>query len=90
MVISANRLGKAKTVIQTIAIVALIVAPDPSAAWVLALVGVTVAITVVSGLAYAVNYYGGRRAPVAPPTPVGVGETPARPSEPTWRCRERP
>jgi CDP-diacylglycerol--glycerol-3-phosphate 3-phosphatidyltransferase len=70
MVISANRLGKAKTVVQTIAIVVLIVASDPAAASVQALVGLTVAITIVSGLAYAINYYGGRRAPVAPPSPA--------------------
>jgi CDP-diacylglycerol--glycerol-3-phosphate 3-phosphatidyltransferase len=68
LVISANRMGKAKTVVQTIAIIALIAAGDPTAAWIQALVGVTVAITVVSGLVYAVNYFGGRRAPVAQPT----------------------
>lgn len=68
MVISANRMGKAKTAMQTVAIVVLIVAADPAAAWVEALVGATVAITVVSGLVYAVNYFGGRRAPVAQPS----------------------
>jgi len=71
MDISANRLGKAKTTIQTVAIVVLIVASDPSAAWVQALVGLTVAITVVSGLAYAVNYLGGRRELVPPASPAG-------------------
>ena len=62
--ISANRLGKAKTALQACAIVALIVAGDPSAAWVQALVATTVAITLLSGLAYVVSYFGGRRAPV--------------------------
>jgi CDP-diacylglycerol---glycerol-3-phosphate 3-phosphatidyltransferase len=65
VVISANRLGKAKTVVQSVAIVVLIAVADPQAAWVQALVGVTVGITVVSGLAYAVSYYGGRRTTVA-------------------------
>ena len=68
LVISANRLGKAKTVIQTVAIIVLIATGDPTAAWVQALVGLTVGITVLSGLVYAVNYYGGRREPVAQPT----------------------
>ena len=73
VVISANRLGKAKTVVQSVAIVVLIAVGDPQAAWVQALVGVTVGITVVSGLAYVVSYYGGRRAPVAtaPVSPAG-------------------
>ena len=71
MIISANRMGKAKTVVQTIAIVVLIAVGDPSAAWVQALVGVTVGITVVSGLVYAANYFGGRRAPVAQPSSAG-------------------
>ena len=53
---SANRLGKAKTAIQTVAIVVLIVAPDPAAAWVDAIVAATVAITVLSGLAYGLSY----------------------------------
>jgi CDP-diacylglycerol---glycerol-3-phosphate 3-phosphatidyltransferase len=73
VVISANGLGKAKTVVQSVAILVLIVAGDPSAAWVQALVGVTVAITVVSGLSYAVSYFGGRRAPVATASASQVG-----------------
>ncbi|MBA3746865.1 MAG: CDP-diacylglycerol--glycerol-3-phosphate 3-phosphatidyltransferase [Solirubrobacterales bacterium] len=56
VVISANRLGKAKTAIQAVAIVALIVAPNPAAAWVDAIVAATVAITIVSGLAYGISY----------------------------------
>ncbi len=71
VVISANRLGKAKTVVQTVAIIVLIVAGDPAAAWIQALVALTVAITVVSGLAYAVSYYGGRRAPVPSASSAG-------------------
>ena len=57
--------------LATLAIVVLIAVSDPQAAWVEALVGVTVAITIVSGLAYAIAYYGGRREPVA--TVSGAG-----------------
>jgi CDP-diacylglycerol--glycerol-3-phosphate 3-phosphatidyltransferase len=77
VVISANWLGKAKTGLQTVAIVALIVSPDPPGAWVQAIVVATVAITVVSGLAYAVSYAGRRQATVGrevasmPASPAG-------------------
>ncbi len=64
VVISADRLGKAKTAIQAVAIIALIVAPDPAAAWVDAIVAATVAITIVSGLAYGISYT--RSRPTAP------------------------
>lgn len=76
LVISANWLGKAKTAVQTVAIVVLIVATNPDPAWVQALIGVTVAITVVSGLAYAVSYFGRRRAPA----PREVASIPASPA----------
>jgi CDP-diacylglycerol---glycerol-3-phosphate 3-phosphatidyltransferase len=51
-VIPASVLGKLKTVTQFAAIVALIVAADPHAAWVDALVYVAVAMTVISGVHY--------------------------------------
>lgn len=52
IVIAANNLGKAKTTLQIVTIVALIVAADPGAAWVDALVLGAVAITVASGASY--------------------------------------
>jgi CDP-diacylglycerol---glycerol-3-phosphate 3-phosphatidyltransferase len=61
LVISANSLGKAKTGLQTLLIFALIVAPDPTAVWVDALVGATVAITLASGAAYFAGVAPGRR-----------------------------
>lgn len=61
-VISANRLGKAKTITQTVAVVVLIMVADPHAAAVQALVGATVAITLLSGAVYAANYLAARRA----------------------------
>ena len=78
VVISATRLGKAKTAIQAVAIVALIVAPNPAAAWVDAIVAAAVAITVVSGLAYVVSYRTRSR-----PTALHAVEAPiSRPSSP--------
>lgn len=74
VIISANRLGKAKTAMQTAAIVVLIVTGAPGAAWVEALLGATVAITIMSGIVYAANYLGSRRAPAprpVPATPIG-------------------
>lgn len=74
VIISANRLGKAKTALQTAAIAVLIVVGDPSAAWVQAVVAATVTITVVSGFVYAANYFGSRRAPAShAPTATPVG-----------------
>jgi CDP-diacylglycerol--glycerol-3-phosphate 3-phosphatidyltransferase len=65
VVISANALGKAKTGLQTALILVLIVAPDPSAAWVDVLIGATVAITVASGAAYFAGAAPWRRPAVA-------------------------
>ena len=56
VVIPATLLGKAKTVIQIAAVMALIAAPEPSAAWVDALVYSMVALTVVSGADYFLNF----------------------------------
>jgi phosphatidylglycerophosphate synthase len=47
-----SSLGKAKTGFQMSAIVALMLVPDPDAAWVWALLLVVVALTVFSGLQY--------------------------------------
>ena len=60
-VIAASRLGKWKTTFQIAAVIALIAASDPGSAWVLALVYVSVALTVVS----AVDYFVGVRARIA-------------------------
>lgn len=65
LVITANNLGKAKTALQTVTIVALIVASDPGAAWVDGLVLSTVAITLTSGLSYFAPFVPGREPAVA-------------------------
>jgi CDP-diacylglycerol--glycerol-3-phosphate 3-phosphatidyltransferase len=56
VVISASQLGKAKTLSQVAAVLALIAAPDPGAVWVLVLVYGSVAITVISGVDYFQSY----------------------------------
>jgi CDP-diacylglycerol--glycerol-3-phosphate 3-phosphatidyltransferase len=56
VVIPASKLGKAKTIVQVVAVLALIAASDPGAAWVQALVYAMVAITVVSGADYFLNF----------------------------------
>lgn len=56
VVIPASGMGKAKTVVQLGAILALIAAPDPHAAWVQALVYAMVALTLASGADYFLNY----------------------------------
>jgi CDP-diacylglycerol--glycerol-3-phosphate 3-phosphatidyltransferase len=52
VVIAASMFGKAKTCLQIAAVLALIVAGDPTPAWADALVYVTVAVTVLSGADY--------------------------------------
>jgi CDP-diacylglycerol---glycerol-3-phosphate 3-phosphatidyltransferase len=52
VVVSASRLGKNKATLQTVAIVALILAPDPWAIWAQALVYAALALTLVSGAEY--------------------------------------
>ena len=54
-IIPASILGKIKTVTQVAAVMALIAASDPHAAWVQALVYVTVVATVASGVDYFLN-----------------------------------
>ena len=56
VVISSSALGKLKTIVQSAAVLALIAAPDPDAAWVLALVYAMVLATVVSGADYLLNF----------------------------------
>jgi len=63
VVISANRLGKAKTVLQAFVVLVLLLA-DPGGTAVLALVYAMAALTVLSGAVYAVRYMRGRRIPV--------------------------
>jgi CDP-diacylglycerol--glycerol-3-phosphate 3-phosphatidyltransferase len=58
VVIAANWWGKAKTIVQVAAIFALIVAGEPTPAWVDGLVYGAVAITIVSGIDY---FFGLRR-----------------------------
>jgi CDP-diacylglycerol---glycerol-3-phosphate 3-phosphatidyltransferase len=56
VVIPASKLGKVKTIVQVAAVLALIASSDTGAAWVLALVYSMVAITVVSGADYFLNF----------------------------------
>jgi CDP-diacylglycerol--glycerol-3-phosphate 3-phosphatidyltransferase len=54
-IIPASILGKIKTVIQIAAVMALIIADDPSATWVDVLVGLMVVATIASGVDYFLN-----------------------------------
>jgi CDP-diacylglycerol---glycerol-3-phosphate 3-phosphatidyltransferase len=56
VVIPASSLGKLKTIVQVVAVLALIAASDPDDAWVLALVYAMVVVTVVSGVDYFLNF----------------------------------
>ena len=56
VVIPASGLGKVKTIVQVVAVLALIAANDPNEAWVQALVYTMVAITVASGADYFLNF----------------------------------
>src|SRR5687768_9186034 len=56
VVIPASLLGKAKTILQVAAVLALIAAPEPDSAWVDGLVYGMVALTVVSGADYFLNF----------------------------------
>ena len=56
VVIPASALGKVKTVVQSAAVLALIAASDPGAAWVQGLVYAMVLVTVVSGADYFLNF----------------------------------
>jgi CDP-diacylglycerol--glycerol-3-phosphate 3-phosphatidyltransferase len=68
IVMHVTPLAKLKTGIQMVAIVALMLAPDPAAGWVAALLVAVVAITVASGAQYVLAY---ARRP-APAAAVGV------------------
>jgi CDP-diacylglycerol---glycerol-3-phosphate 3-phosphatidyltransferase len=56
IVIPASLLGKAKTIVQVAAVLALIAASDPGEAWVDVLVYAMVAITIASGADYFLNF----------------------------------
>ena len=56
VVIPASGLGKVKTIVQVVAVLALIAAPDHNEAWVQGLVYAMVAITVASGADYFLNF----------------------------------
>ena len=56
VVIPASMLGKAKTIVQVAAVLALIAASDPDALWVQGLVYAMVLVTVVSGADYFLNF----------------------------------
>ena len=56
VVIPASGLGKIKTIVQVVAVLALIAAGDPDAAWVQGLVYAMVAVTVISGADYFLNF----------------------------------
>jgi CDP-diacylglycerol--glycerol-3-phosphate 3-phosphatidyltransferase len=56
VVIPASGLGKAKTIVQVAAVLALIAAPDHHAAWVQAMVYAMVVVTVASGADYFLNF----------------------------------
>jgi CDP-diacylglycerol--glycerol-3-phosphate 3-phosphatidyltransferase len=76
VVIAANSLGKAKTALQTVAVLVLVLAADPYDAWVQLIVSGTLAITIASGFAYLLPYVAHRRSPVketvpAPAPPAG-------------------
>ena len=76
LVIAANSLGKAKTALQTVAVLVLVLAADPYDAWVQLIVSATLMITIASGLAYLVPYVAHRRSSVdetvpAPAPPAG-------------------
>jgi CDP-diacylglycerol---glycerol-3-phosphate 3-phosphatidyltransferase len=75
VVISASALGKLKTIVQVVAVLALIAAPDHQDAWVQALVYAMVGITVISGADYFLNF---RRETVASPSARGAGPPGAR------------
>jgi len=56
VVISASGLGKVKTIVQVVAVLALIAANEPADAWVQALVYLMVAVTIASGADYFLNF----------------------------------
>jgi CDP-diacylglycerol--glycerol-3-phosphate 3-phosphatidyltransferase len=56
VVISASRFGKLKMLLQVVTVLALIAAPDASAAWLQALVLAAVAVTIASGVDYFIAF----------------------------------
>lgn len=56
MVIASSTIGKAKTGVQMTTLVALMLAPDPTAAWIAPLLVCVAVVTVASGLDYFLGY----------------------------------
>jgi CDP-diacylglycerol---glycerol-3-phosphate 3-phosphatidyltransferase len=75
--IPASSYGKAKTVLQVLAVFALILAPDPAALWVQGLVGAAVLATIASGVDYFLNLR--RREPLPSKAPPAGAHTPGSP-----------
>jgi CDP-diacylglycerol--glycerol-3-phosphate 3-phosphatidyltransferase len=69
--IAVSSVGKLKTGMQMTSIAALMVVPDPSAAWLQAWLLGVVAVTVASGLDYLLGYARGGPAPAAAGAPSG-------------------
>jgi CDP-diacylglycerol---glycerol-3-phosphate 3-phosphatidyltransferase len=80
LVISASRFGKAKMALQVAMILVLIAAPAASALWVQALVYLTVAVTVASGVDYFVAFR--RRGPAPLAVRPGAAGAAAVPRDP--------
>lgn len=74
-VISASGFGKLKMALQVAMVVALIAAPDASAAWLVGLVYIAVAVTIGSGIDYFVAFR--RRGPDEPVRVRAAGTGPA-------------
>jgi CDP-diacylglycerol---glycerol-3-phosphate 3-phosphatidyltransferase len=72
VVIAANSLGKAKTALQTVAVLVLVLAADPYDAWVQLIVLATLTITIASGLAYLLPYVAHRRGTVDETVPAAA------------------
>lgn len=75
LLISASSFGKVKMALQVAMVISLIAAPSPSPAWLLGVVYVTVAVTIVSGIDYFVAFR--RRAPAMRVPVRGTGTAPA-------------
>lgn len=75
LVISASSFGKVKMALQVAMGISLIAAPNPSAAWLLGVVYITVAVTIASGIDYFVAFR--HRAPAMRVPIRGAGTAPA-------------
>ncbi len=75
LVISASSFGKVKMALQVAMVISLLAAPDASASWLSAIVYVTVAVTVASGIDYFVAFR--HRGPAEPGRIPATGTAPA-------------